>query len=818
MKKLTFHLIGNAHLDPVWLWDWREGMNEGLITCRTILDLMDEFEELTFIRGESAIYQHIEEHDPKTFRRIVKQVEAGRWDVVGGTLIQPDTNLPATEVFARHFACGQNYFLKKFGKIARVAWAADSFGHCAGLPGIMAAAGITGFAFTRPMADVLPLEKPAFWWEGPSGARVLAYRPPVGWYGTNRDEMPKRLDASLEAARKCDLENVGVFYGLGNHGGGPCRQQLREIRKWAAAHPEIKVVHSGLHRLLDVLRAEGKELPTHRGEMNFTLRGCYASVAKFKFAYRKAEAALFRSERTESTIRSALSQPVNSAPAEWDTLLFNSFHDILPGSSIEPAYDDQIASLGGVLHHAQRIELAALNALAQQVDTRVAQPEGDHPSANAVLAWNPHPFPYRGYMEWEANLDYRELPYKGRPDEVPLRVLDASGKALPLQSVPVENLFESPDWFWRKRVVVPVELPPLGWSVFEYGWVEGAAVPATAGRDAGATPPGVIDNGIYQVRAKRGAFGVEIFRKGKNVFGGAGLSAVVVEDKWGSWGGPDAEEAKTLSQVLERWRVVRVETLEHGPHRASLWVRLAGKQSWIELTFQLYRSRDAVDVSARLLWNERHARLKLVMPMQAGSAEFDVPGAPVRRKPCGEVPGGRWVRVFGKTQKLGFASDSLYCFACHNGEFHATVARGSGYALGGGKPMPPWRPAVDCGELKFRFLLNPGNEALPVLAQTLEQPPVSIVVPAKAGRLPRAGSLAALEPAGLQLLAIKKAEDEKGLVLRVQETEGKSGPATLNWLGKKIKMGVVAAHGIATWRLRQRQNGWTVQRSDIVER
>ena len=25
----TIHLIGNAHLDPVWLWDRREGLNEG---------------------------------------------------------------------------------------------------------------------------------------------------------------------------------------------------------------------------------------------------------------------------------------------------------------------------------------------------------------------------------------------------------------------------------------------------------------------------------------------------------------------------------------------------------------------------------------------------------------------------------------------------------------------------------------------------------------------------------------------------------------------------------------------------------------------
>ena len=62
--KMTFHLISNAHLDPVWLWDWREGLNQGLITCRTALNLMDENPELTFNRGEAAIYQHIEESDP----------------------------------------------------------------------------------------------------------------------------------------------------------------------------------------------------------------------------------------------------------------------------------------------------------------------------------------------------------------------------------------------------------------------------------------------------------------------------------------------------------------------------------------------------------------------------------------------------------------------------------------------------------------------------------------------------------------------------------------------------------------------------------
>ncbi len=108
MNKKTFHLIGNAHLDPVWLWDWAEGLNEGTITCRAILDLMDENPSLTFIRGEASIYEHIEQNEPALFERIRKFVAEGRWDIVGGTYVQPDNNLPSTETLVRHFTRGQN--------------------------------------------------------------------------------------------------------------------------------------------------------------------------------------------------------------------------------------------------------------------------------------------------------------------------------------------------------------------------------------------------------------------------------------------------------------------------------------------------------------------------------------------------------------------------------------------------------------------------------------------------------------------------------------------------------------------------------------
>ena len=415
MTMMTFHLIGNAHLDPVWLWDWREGLNEGLITCRTMLDLMDQYPDMTFIRGEAAIYQHIEKTDPATFARIKKRVAEGRWDVVGGTMVQPDTNLPATETFARHLTRGQQYFLRTFGHPVTAAWAADSFGHAAGLPDILAAAGINSFAFTRPDHQTLPLAKPAFWWEGPSGARIMGYRPLVGWYGSERDEMPRRLDGLLAAAQKGDLQNIGVFYGLGNHGGGPTRHHLAEIRQWAAAHPEIKVIHSGLHRLFAALRREikGKRpnfLPVHKGEMNFCLQGCYASVAKFKFAYRSAEALAQRTESTDAAISASLNRQPADTGNIWDSILFNSFHDILPGSSIERAFDEQISWLGGATHQCREIELNSLNALAARIDTRVRKPRENYPSCNSLLVWNPHPQPYVGPLELEASLDYRHLP------------------------------------------------------------------------------------------------------------------------------------------------------------------------------------------------------------------------------------------------------------------------------------------------------------------------------------------------------------------------------------------------------------------------
>ena len=823
MKK-TIHLIGNAHLDPVWLWDRREGLNEGITTVRTMLDLMDEFPEMTFIRGESAIYQHVEKYDPHTFARIKKMVKAGRWDVVGGTYIQPDTNLPSAETLVRQYAHGQRYFKSRFGKPVTAGWQADSFGHAAGMPEILAASGINFFAFSRPQSHIVPLAEPAFWWVGDGGRRILAVRSVTDSYQNERYNMPELLERVMKAHADSRLENIACFYGLGNHGGGPSRRHLLEIREWAARHPEVKVVHSGLHKLNDALRKEiarkGEDLiPTHKGELNYCLRGCYSSVAKFKFPYRRSEALLSRAEATDAIVAASQKRPAADLSKTWEVMLFNSFHDILPGSSIERAMDDQIASLGSILHEAAETEFEALNALAADIDTTLTRkPPKDHPSAVTALVWNPHPFRYEGQIEFENALDYRPLleKYTNRGDEVPIEVLGANRKPIPFQSIRTEHSC-FPYWPWRKRVVVPVSLPAFGWNVVELGWVEGAKPLAV--KNPVKVKPGSISNEIWRVEAKKGQSGVQFFHQGKKFFAGNGLQAVLFDDPWGSWGGMGEEPASfLLKKAREHWKITEVELLEEGPERAALWVRFAGKKSRIDLTFHVSRDRDAVDVSARVLIDDRSARLKLVFPA-GDQVDYEVPGSVVRRGPAGEVPGARWARVHGKNGGMGFASDALYNFDSEKGEFRATVARASRYANDAKTAATTelWRPAVDCGELKFRFLVTHAKADLPRLAAELEQAPVVLTVPPGKGKHKRTGSLLELTPSSVRLLALKRAEDGPGFILRAQAAPGKAVKVSALWLGKKIQLGALNGGEIATWKLQSAKTGWKAVRLKLLE-
>ncbi|MCX6943221.1 MAG: hypothetical protein NT173_00400, partial [Opitutales bacterium] len=328
--------------------------------------------------------------------------------------------------------------------------------------------------------------------------------------------------------------------------------------------------------------------------------------------------------------------PAPDLGAAWRGLLFNSFHDILPGSSIERALDEQTDWTRGLLHTARTVEFSALNALARRADTTVPAVGPDHPSAMSLLVWNPHPHAYAGPLELEVCLDYRPIfAYENRPGEVPLEVRGPGGQRLPFQRIKPEHSF-LPAIPWRIRVLTTARLPALGWGLFSVGWVEGARAPAVP---AGTRAPrrGEITNGRYRVAARPGARGISLFQGARRLLAAGGLGAITVDDAFGSWGGLyDEPDSLHLMTVRHAWKVTAVETLESGPLRAALWVRLTGGSSQLDLCLRLARGRDAIDVEARLLWNETRARLKLVFPGAGDQATTRCPAAR-----CGAGPRAR---------------------------------------------------------------------------------------------------------------------------------------------------------------------------------
>lgn len=812
--KLVFHLLPNAHLDPVWLWDWREGLNEGVITVRTILDLMDEFEELTFIRGESSIYQHIERTDPATFRRIARAIEGGRWDVVGGTYNQPDTNLASTETLCRQFETGLAYFQSRFGIVPRISWQADSFGHTPGLPNILRAFGMEGLMFTRPNRQDFPMDQPAFWWQTDHDDRVLAYRQYFIAYCSERFNLPSVLDRTLADAANGPHRHVAVLMGLGNHGGGPSRRHLLETRAWAKKHPEVEVRFSTFHRffadLQEEIRSAAEPIPTVRGDLGFCLRGCYSSLAKFKFAYRRAEALVPSAEITQSIVRTEVPFDPSPLAGAWEGILFNSFHDILPGSSIERAFDEQLAWVGKSQHEATAARFEALNQLAAKIDTRVPRPKGtDAPTEVPVLVWNPLPRPVSAWVELEAALDYRpDFKIPAKVGSMPLQLHGPGAEKPRFQEIPTEH-HSMRDGAWRKRVLFQTEMPALGWKIFRLGHAaKPSSHPAADACSAGKGARAWISNGAWKVHLD-GSGRVKVTRDKKPFFdGGRPLRVETFQDLWGSWGGmSDAQNLTPLNELRESWTISESMVLQNGPLQSVLWTRWQGARSWLDLTFSLRSGEDAVRVQGRMLWNERSARVKLILPSR-GILQMETPASVAERPQPGQLPCGRWIRRVSGKNGIAFLSDVLSDVSASEDETRVTVARASRYADDVPTPADKdtWRPATDCGELKFEFHLAPPDAPLPLRTEEFLQPPVTLCLPPHPGELPAKGSLAEIRPAHVTLLSLQ-VRDRGRLQVRVQNQSDKITAVSLHRGGQAEKLGELRPYEIATFTTRSKTSG-----------
>lgn len=450
MKQLF--MVCNAHLDPVWLWDWQEGAAAAVATFRTAADLCEENDGFIFCHNEALLYQWVEEYEPELFRRIQRLVTAGKWHIMGGWFLQPDCNIPSGESILRQVLVGQTYFRERFHTAPYVAVNFDTFGHGRGLVQILKQCGYTGYLFMRP--DKTQKELPArnFLWEGFDGSRILVHRLDRPY----RSFLGQAVQSVSDWYRNEQDEEISLFtWGIGNHGGGPSRKDIAGLDNWIQEHPELSAAHSTPEAFFDTLKVSEDEFPVFDDDLRPVHVGCYTSQARVKRLHRKLENLLYATEKllTAASAQGLLVYPdVKLREAERD-MLFCEFHDILPGTTILEGEAGALSMLHHGLEILSRLQMrGAMSLLAGQ---KRALPE-----QVPVFIYNPHPYPVTGDFTFEIMPSEQNWSLTERNCVTVRR----NGQIVPSQEEkPSLNI----NLDWRKRITIHATLEPSCMNRFD---------------------------------------------------------------------------------------------------------------------------------------------------------------------------------------------------------------------------------------------------------------------------------------------------------------------------------------------------------------
>lgn len=754
---MVLHLIGNAHLDPVWLWRWPEGCAEALGTCWAAVDRLDEHGGFVFTRGEAQVYRWVEELEPPLFQKIKMYVREGRWAVVNGWWLQPDCNLPSGEAFLRQALCGKAYFNRVFGDLdIRSAYNVDSFGHAATLPMLLRHTGYEHYVFMRPQEHEKALPH-LFDWRAPDGSEVLTYRIPIAYTTTGYplgEALSRHHDLMAEAGH-----DLMCFYGVGNHGGGPTRENLATIDAALAGGEPVTYSHPARY----FKSVENVERPTVADELQFHAIGCYSVVSDLKRLNRQAEEGLALAEAGAALAERFVgaAYPRDRLSELWQTLLFNQFHDILGGTSLERATEDALGALGGVVQEARTVLNTALRHLAAQIE---AVPPG--PGA-AFLAFNLTGFEQSLPVEYEPWLGWDRSPY---------RLLDYEGNERPHQALPPEARMRG-----LRRILFTTALPAYGYSLFrlEPGTPAHATTTEPGTETALETPrwrlePDPTTGGVARLFDKR---------HGRDVLTNA--HALVVDDPTDTW----SHGVDRFGLTGTPFKGEKLELLEAGPLRLRVRTTARHGDSTLVTDYLVYEDeRLPLEIRYALDWRERHKLLRLVFPLALPEQTFryEIPYGSLERPADGrEWPGQRWVLASLEGYAVAFANDAKYSYAAQSGTFYVTAARSPVYAHHDPYPLQEGEsyPYIDQGLQQFTFRLLAGPEvdvgAAYRLADGLTRAPVVTPHVSRGGSWPQRQGLLSVSAEGCAPLWLKRAEGDGRLVLRVLETRGVRSQVTV---------------------------------------
>ncbi|MDR1928243.1 MAG: glycosyl hydrolase-related protein [Oscillospiraceae bacterium] len=766
----TASCIGHTHIDVAWLWRLRQTRDKAGRSFSTVLKYMEEYPDYQFMSSQAQLYAFVKQDYPEVYEGIRRRIAQGRWEAEGSMWVEADTNVTSGESLVRQFLVGKRFFREEFGVDNKVMWLPDVFGYSAALPQIMKKAGIDYFMTTKigwNEYDKLPFD--TFLWQGIDGSRVLSHfstgcdvhHGRIPSFNTTYNAMlnPNQVLGGWKRYSNKDLnEEYLVTFGHGDGGGGPTLENLEQGRRMAKGIEGCPVVKQqpsiAFFRDLEAQVTHDPHLPKWVGELYLEFhRGTLTAQARNKRFNRKSEL-LFHNVETLAALAgqyAGAAYPSEAILENWKLILLNQFHDIIPGSSIEPVYEDSKEQYLQVLGSGAQLAADAQTSL-------LARMAGD---GSRVVVFNT-----LGFVR-------DDVVFAALPDGT--AVYDTDGSRLPSQTS-----YDGRLCFLARNV------PSKGWKGFA---LKQAANEGAAGIDASGK---VIETPALRVEFDENYNIAALIHKasGRSVAPEGQLlnRLVAYEDR------PYNHDAWDIKCYFREkfWTVDDVqsaEVIERGAVRTVLRVTRKYLHSTIRQDFIFYPHSARIDVDYWVDWKEKNIALKCEYPVDvnAARATYEIQFGNTERSTHEnttwdyaqfEACGHKWADLSDNSFGLSILNDCKYGWTIKDSVIKATLLRCA---------TSP-NPAQDREEHRFTYSIYP--HAGHVSQSGVVREGYALNVPLEAvvaegacpdASLPAQFSFVAADAENIVIETVKKAEDSDALILRMYEAWNRSTSTVLTF-------------------------------------
>ncbi|NLB36080.1 MAG: alpha-mannosidase [Clostridiales bacterium] len=749
-------LVGNSHLDLVFMWAYKEFVRKLGRTHATMLRLMEQYPDFIFSQSQAITYIEMEKNYPELFEQVKERITQGRWEYIGGMWVEPDCNLISGESFVRQFLHGIRYAEKTFGVTPKTCWLPDVFGNSYAMPQIMKKCGIEYFV-THKMGiwnDTNPWQYNSFWWEGPDGSRVFSIVPPTHFIGSmEADSLRMNWDKYTD---KIAIGESMYCYGWGDGGGGVDTEMLEYVKRYRKfpGLPETapSKIEDSLARMK--VKATDDNIVTWKDELYLEAhRGVYTTKAMLKKLNRYCEN-LMRETEIFSSVASlyGYDYPLEELNKAWKRILTNQFHDSLPGSHITEVFGDLLMQYHKILAIAEPLHKKALSIIAEQI------------CANAA---NGKPFAVFNSLAVSATSKV-ELPHLN------VDVFDENGERVATQSYTKLN-------GERVLVFIAKDVPAVGYKVY---YTKPACEPKERERVGSS-----IENSRFRLVLNNQAELVSIFDKtsSREILNGKGNVFRLYEDIPGNYEAWDIvatyvdREFETSAGVIER--------IVQGDVFTSITISKIILKSKIRQNIIIYNDLDRIDFDTYINWVERQKLLKVGFDVKINAKKFtrDIAYATIESsnyrynpydKAKFEVSAHNFIDMSDSDYGVSILNDCKYGFEVDKQRMMVTLLKG---------PLNP-DPESALGDHYFTYSIYPHKnkwQDAKTLTRGLElNNPLKTVELTASTEGTKTNSFISLNAANVTLEAVKKCEDEDAYIVRMVEKTGRAADVTLDFFSE----------------------------------